>query len=148
MRWHPQSTQGTSTKSCWSPLWLHSSWVLACSSYYSGSASMYEGTVNELWVWIFLPPISTSFHWLALLCLPCFSQFQATKLKRHIPVEPRTSHTQHELDLIGLYWQYSGIIWTGFLFTSKDHLYNFWCPSLSLSAVVPINGSQRFYIVT
>lgn len=151
MRWHQQNTRGTSTKSCWSPSWLHCSWALACYSYYSGLGFMYEGklkTCSSLLVAIFQSSRFVVVNF-ALSC-PSFPAVSGDWLKRmkHSSGNKDIT-TQHKLDLIGLHWQYSGIIWTDFLFTSKGDLYNLWCVSLSLLPAMTaiIHESHRSYTV-
>lgn len=136
MRWLQQNTPVMSTKSCWFPSWRHFSWASVCCSYYSGSASMYEGTFNisphES------PIIIFHFQLLKQFVVNSFvsGDWSSNNMTHSSGPDDITHNRNWISDLIGLHWHYHGIIWTlGFFSQVKKNLYNFWC--LSLFSLIP-----------
>lgn len=136
MRWRRQNTPGMCTKSCWSLLWLHSSWVLVCYSYCFGLASMYEGMSTE-----FSGKLSFSFpenfviitFFLILILFPLlfFSSFKWPCERRQTFQWSRWHHMRQELDFgfdwtaLTIFWDHVGWV----LFTSKEEFIKLvvWC---------------------
>lgn len=134
MRWLQQSTQGTSTKSCWSPLWPHSSWALVCCSYYSGLASMCKGTFEmfkfNVGFWNHFNRCVVFDH--SPCCFPPVLADWLAIMTHSSGAKDITHNTNWILDLIGLHWHY-GIIWTLDLFSQVKGISTTFAVFLSLS---------------